>query len=397
MKKLLYILAAFILTAGFLLSCGDGADGGGGDGGGGPLGDGGDGGGGPTVKTVSTYNGTNAAILSDGSLWTWGLNSHGSVGDGTTGSTSNRNKPVRIEGNWESVSAGRFHTVAIKSDGTVWSWGWNIYGEVGDGTTTQRNSPVMIEGSYASVYASYDATIAFKSDGSYCAWGENYKNRLGLNSAILQYHVPTASSTNNWDSISMSVYHSLGIRNGGQLWTWGFGDSYELGYGNTLDQLTPTRLGTESNWASVSAGTRYSAAIKTNGTLWTWGRSTYGELGDGAMSSTKQIPTQVGTDTNWAQVSARSYNIAAIKTNGDLWIWGRNDSGQLGIGTSGAGTDKTSPVQVPGKWKQVVVGGSHTLGIKSDGTLWAWGGNGSGQLGDGTYTSRNTPVKVIFN
>ena len=200
---------------------------------------------------------------------------------------------AQIPGCYKTIAPGTYHTLAIKNDGSLWAWGYNYYGQLGDGTNTNRNTPVQI------------------------------------------------GTATNWASISAGFYYSLAIKNDGTLWAWGYNTFGQLGIGNTTNQLSPVQVGTANNWASVSAGYQHSLAIKTDGTLWAWGYNNGGQLGDGTYTS-RNTPEQIGTATNWANISAGGYFISnyryefsiATQTNGSLWAWGANAQGQLGDGTN---------------------------------------------------------------
>src|SRR3989344_6242212 len=244
------------------------------------------------------------------------------------------------------ISARYKHTIAIKSDGTLWAWGYNLYGQLGDGTTSQRNSPVQI------------------------------------------------GTDNNRVSISAGGYHTIAIKSDGTLWAWGSNDSGQLGDGTYNNKTTPTQITTvAANWVSISTGGLHTLAIKSDGTLWAWGYNSGGQLGDGTATQ-RNSPVQIGTGNNWTSIAAGYYHTIAIKSDGTLWAWGYNGYGQLGDGTM---VNKSSPAQIgtDNNWASIEAGGYHTLAIKSDGTLWAWGDNGYGQLGDGTNTDRFSPVQVF--
>jgi len=296
--------------------------------------------------------------------------------------------------NWSSVSCGGYHTIAIKTDGTLWAWGENGYGQLGLGDTTDRNTPTQVGTgtNWSSVSCGYGHTIAIKTDGTLWAWGYNYYGQLGLGDTTNR-NTPTQVGTGtNWSSVSCGGWHTIAIKTDGTLWAWGYNYYGQLGLGDTTDRNTPTQVGTGTNWSSVSCGVYHTIAIKTDGTLWAWGRNGYGQLGLGDTTN-RNTPTQVGTGTNWSSVSCGYGHTIAIKTDGTLWAWGRNYYGQLGLGDT---TDRNTPTQVGTgtNWSSVSCGGWHTIAIKTDGTFWAWGYNYNGQLGLGDTTNRTVPTRV---
>ena len=308
-----------------------------------------------TGSSVTTRNTEHAvALKNDGTLWTWGGNAYGSLGDNTTVSKSSPIQTVTGGTNWRQASSG-IHSGAIKTDGTLWLWGRNASGQLGDNTTVNKSSPVQ--------------AVTFGT---------------------------------NWKQISCGYSVSAGIKNDGTLWTWGNNANGQLGDNTTVSKSSPVQavtLGT--NWKYVEAGNA-TAAIKNDGSLWLWGDNTFGQLGDNTVNNRSSPIQTITGGNNWKQISVSSYyRCGAIKTDGTLWMWGGNTSlasssqGTLGDNTT---VNKSSPVQTicgGNNWQQVSVGATATFALKTDGSIWAWGAN-SGQLGDNTTVDRSSPVQ-IFN
>jgi alpha-tubulin suppressor-like RCC1 family protein len=342
-----------------------------------------------------------ADAFRDGNLFVWGRNTFGELGininDGVT-----RTSPVEISGagaNWKQISStGYRHSAAVKTDGTLWAWGRNSYGSVGDGTTINKISPVRV--GTATTWKQVDCgfigyhTAAVKTDGTLWCWGRNANGQLGDNT-ITQKVSPVQTSTagTNWKQVSCGSAHTAAIKTDGTLWTWGNNNRGQLGTNNTTQRLIPgTTTIAGTTWKQVSCGYAHTGAIKTDGTLWLWGFNLDGQLGNGSSGTDSLIPFETSLGgTNWKQVSCGRRNTAAIKTDGTLWLWGANGQGQLGNGTNVGPV--TTPIQTStggANWKQVACGFYSTLAVKTDGTLWTWGGN-YGTLGDGTSNNRNTP------
>ncbi len=334
------------------------------------------------------------ALKSDGTLWAWGNNAYSQLGDGTT---VDKNAPVQVgsDTKWVGIAGGRYYTLALKSDGTLWGWGSNTYGQLGDGTTTGQSSPLKVRESnrdWLQVTMGQNHTAALKSDGTLWAWGNNQYGPLGDGTNVAK-HIPVQIGTDTkWTGTAAGLAHLVALKSDGTLWAWGNNGNGQLGDGTTTNRQTPVQVGADNNWVSISAGSAYTVALKSNGTLWAWGDNGNGQLGDGTTTN-RQTPVQVGTDTKWVSVSTGYSHTIALKSDGTLWAWGNNGQGQLGDGTT---TNKTSPTQIgtDTKWTSIGAGLIHTLGLKSNGTLWAWGYNGAGQLGDGTTTNRNSPLQA---
>lgn len=206
--------------------------------------------------------------------------------------------------------------------------------------------------------------------------------------------VPTLiSTTGTFKKIEGSVYSSYGIKYNNTLWSWGGNIAGQLGLGHTSTVNTPAQVGTLSNWSDIAGTQRSAAAIKTDGTLWVWGANDYGQLGlNQSVSTLYSSPVQVGSLTNWKSIFGSNASFMAIKTDGTLWAWGRNDRGILGVGDL---SDRSSPVQVGSGYAYVSLRGyNHTAAVKTDGTLWTWGWNGYGALGFNDKVHRTNPTQV---
>jgi alpha-tubulin suppressor-like RCC1 family protein len=351
-------------------------------------------------------------------LWTWGANSYGQLGNNTI---TPRSTPVTTSAggaNWKQVASGSDHIAAIKTDGTLWTWGKNSYAPLGDNTTINRSTPVTTFAggtNWKQVACGRGVRAAIKTDGTLWTWGGTGDGQLGNNTTNGFYRstpVTTFAGGTNWKQVACGERHTAAIKTDGTLWAWGFNSFGSLGNNATVQSnLTPvTTFAGGTNWKQVSCGSDITAAIKTDGTLWCWGQNGQAQLG--RNNSTTSICTPVTTfagGTNWKQVDCAPVGIVAIKTDGTLWGWGRNTSGQLGDNT--LGNNRSTPVTTFAggtNWKQVASSGYHTTAIKTDGTLWNWGSNyftaavsatitGTINAFDSVFTTSNTTGAQIGN
>ena len=303
---------------------------------------------------------------------------------------------------WNSTD---FDDIFVRKDcfleGGLWLWGDGVSGRLGDSDTNiRKSSPVQtVSGgtNWRSVSLGNDHSAAIKTDGTLWIWGLGSFGRLGTNNSIsVSSPVQTISGGNDWRSVIVGDQHSAAIKNDGTLWIWGVGGSGRLGTNNTASRSSPVQTISGGNdWKSVNLGVAHSAAIKTDGTLWIWGLGTSGQLGDDTTIS-KSSPVQtISGGNDWKSVNLGSAHSAAIKTDGTLWLWGNNGSGRLGDNTI---TARSSPVQtVSGgtNWRSVSLGDQHSAAIKTDGTLWLWGSGTSGRLGGNTITARSSPIQTV--
>lgn len=333
-------------------------------------------------------------------VYTWGLNSCGQLGANNLITTCTIGITIDQGRDWERVSASSGnHIIGTKLDGTIWAWGQNNCGQLGDNTTINRSSPVVLNGFTGWVQLSTGQchSVGLNYAGNILSWGYNGLGQLGINNTTTQLSpVRERSLTETWKWVSAGCDHTLAIKTDGTLWTWGSNVCGVLGTGNTINRSSPgTTAGCGRNWYTVSSEWNHNLAIKTDGTLWSWGSNTCGQLGDGTTINKSSPVTTAGGGTNWCNTSAGNCFSAGIKTDGTLWTWGINTCGQLADGTVIA---KTSPVTVVGggtNWFEVTLGCAHALAKKTDGSLWSWGHNNCGQLGDQSLINRSSPVTVV--
>jgi alpha-tubulin suppressor-like RCC1 family protein len=336
----------------------------------------------------------------DGGLWLWGRNIEGALGTNTTTSHSSPVQTVSGGTSWLTISAGAFHTTVIKTDGSLWLWGCGANGRLGTNTTINQSSPVQtVSGgtNWRSVSTGDEHTTAIKTDGSLWLWGLNTEGQLGNNDINNQSSpVQTISGGNNWRSVSAGNVHTAAIKTDGSLWLWGCGGSGQLGNNATGNQSSPVQtISGGNNWRSVSAGFNHTAAIKTDGSLWLWGSGGGGRLGNGANINQSSPVQTVSGGTNWRNVSGGIVHTTAIKTDGTLWLWGCNSNGQLGDNTT---INKSSPVQTisgGNNWRLGISSNLHTTAIKTDGTLWLWGLGSYGELGNNSIENQSSPIQTI--
>jgi alpha-tubulin suppressor-like RCC1 family protein len=335
-----------------------------------------------------------AVIRSDGALFTVGNNQEGQLGQGDT---TNRYSLRRVgsETNWTKIHANKSRRasaafrdfyIAIKSNGTLWAWGRNDYGQLGVGDASNRYSPVQVGSDTWSMISLGDAhALGIKSNGTLWSWGAN-GGRLGLGDDGHRYSPVQIGSDSNWSKVGAGSTHGLAIKTNGTLWAWGDNSYNKLGNGTGVSTKSPIQIGSDTNWVEVYGGVYHSVARKSNGTLWAWGYGGHGNLGQGNTTDIS-TPTQIGSDTDWSKLFLTEYTTFAIKTNGKLWGWGYNDSYMLGDGTT---TQRNAPVLISDDtdWSEVRGGRFHTLASKTDGTLYAWGANNYGELCEGTISAR---------
>ncbi len=326
------------------------------------------------IKQIVIRENFSIALMYDSTVWAWGFNGDGELGNNTT---TDSWVPVQVHGPGNvghltgitQISAGYAHVLALKFDGTVWSWGDNFNGELGDSTTTNRNTPVQVHGV---------SNILFLTGVTQIAAGQQF------NVALIA---------------------------GGNVLAWGLDTNGELGDNSLKDKYVPVQvhgannIGFITGVTALAAGGQHALALRTDSTVWSWGLNVNGELGNNTVmidSVPAEVhgPGNVGFLTGVTFIKAGDYFSGAIKGDSTVWTWGFNYYGQLGVNDT---TERNTPVQVHGAGNsgflhgivEIALGDEHAIAKKSDGSFWSWGWNGNGQLGDGSSTDRWTPVSVI--
>ena len=363
-------------------------------------------GGGAGVYSAGRFH--SLAVKADGSAWAWGYNAYGQLGNNTT---TNAPSPIAVPGlaTVAAVAAGAYHSVAAKADGTVWAWGSNTSGMLGNNTTTQSKVPVQSQGvaGVVSVKAGDAHSLALKADGTVWVWGDNTYGQLGNNNpAVTRSLVPVqVPGLSGISVIAAGANFNLAVGSDGSVWAWGQGSSGQVGNGGTAHVFSPFKIPGLANAITVSVGDAgasgggyHALALAKDGAVWAWGANASGQLGDGTTVG-RSVPVKVATTTGLSQVVAvagGTSHSAVLTADGSVWTWGAGTLGQMGNGT--ITTPNKLPIKVPNLSgvAGLAVGGDRALVRKSDGILWGWGDNARGQLGDGTVaTPKTTPAAVV--
>lgn len=331
-------------------------------------------------------------------LFLWGFNNNGKLGTNDTTARSSPTQTTTASSNWVSCAGGLDSSIACKSDGTLWNWGLNTNGQLGDNTTANRSSPVQtitFASNWKSVGAGNNTHYGIKTDGTLWCWGLNTQGQLGDNTVTHRSSpVQTVATGTNWKFVCGSA-HVLSLKTDGTLWGWGTNGQGQLGLNNVTNRSSPIQTVTfATNWKQCDAGYQFSGAVKNDGTLWMWGSGGSGKLGNNATTNRSSPVQTVTFSSDWKQVACGNAFAGAIKTDGSLWMWGNNAVGQLGTNDL---VHRSSPIQTiayGNNWRQLACGGSYAFATKTDGTLWSWGANSFGYLGDNTNVSKSSPVQV---
>jgi alpha-tubulin suppressor-like RCC1 family protein len=340
------------------------------------------------------------ALVADRTVRAWGFNQYGQVGDGTT---TQRNAPVQVAGltNVVALAAGARHSLALKADGTVWGWGQNSNGQLGDGTTTNRLVAIQAVGltGVIAIAAGDSFSLGVKSDGTVWGWGNNSSGQLGDGTTTQRTTAVQVPGLAGVTQVRAGANFSMALKTDGapvgSVWTWGYNGAGQLGDGTQLQRLTPVRVLQLATGIGTGSGTQHALAVTSDGKAWGWGYNLSGQVGDGtAVMRLSPVQVVPGSKT-MTQVAGGGGHTIAVDGQGVVWTWGHNGNGQLGEGTASGARSTPGFVSWLTRITQGSAGDAHSLALKDDGSVWAWGYNISGQLGDGTTTQRTLPVQIL--
>lgn len=317
-----------------------------------------------------------AVIMPNGELWIW----------------DNHHPRPRLMGqDYVRVAVGNHHFVAIKSDGSLWGWGGNLSGQLGDSIATYE--PVKIGIGFVDAAANDEFTLAVRKDGTLWSWGGRARDKTGKRGGALTNTKPRLIGK-SFVSVSAGSFSFAAIKANGSLWMWGRDDDGQLGVGERGSSYhrhygeshLPMLVG--EDFTAVSTGYSHTAAVSKDGTLWTWGSGAWGTLGAGAEIAKSNVPIKIGSGFVWA--AAGYLNSAAVNSDGSLWLWGANERGMFGDCSKAIHKE---PVLIGTGFLHAALGDSFLVAQKSDGSVWTWGwpwnnGPASSHCGN--------PVRVSF-
>lgn len=359
-----------------------------------------------TFTQISAGNSHTVALGSDGSAWAWGNNGNGQLGDGTNTSSS---LPVRVAAppgvTFTQIDVRNYHSVAIGSDGNTYAWGANTRGQLGDGTTTDRNVPTQVSApsgvTFTQIAAGNNHIAAIGSDGNTYAWGYGEGGRLGDGTTTdsnvpVQVLVPAGVT---FTRISAGNNHTLASGSDGQTYAWGNNTHGNVGDGTTVHRSTPVPVAAPAGvtFTDIAAGNNHSIAVGSDGISYMWGSNNWGQLGNGTTAgSSVPLPVSAPAGVTFTLGSAGNDHTLAIGSDGTTYGWGRNLYGEVGDGTV-VGSSVPIAVLAPAgvTFTQISAGTTHSAALGADGNAYSWGRNTQGQLGDGTLVNSSSPVPVV--
>jgi alpha-tubulin suppressor-like RCC1 family protein len=363
----------------------------------------------PSVTTVEA-GAAGPAPVSGSSVFTWGDGNAGQLGNGNQGDSLVPVTARPVSGT-TAVAGGGAHELLIGAGGAVWAWGWNHFGQLGDGTTTGPQGcpvtgcstvPVKVDNltSVTAIAAGDIHSLARERNGSVWAWGNNQYGELGNGTVTatgcLCIDTPVkVKAPTGIVALAGGGRYSLGLRADGTVWAWGHNEYGELGNGTTTDSAVPVEVKGLSGVVAIAAGYFHAMALTGGGQVLTWGRNTDGQLGNGAGTGS-DLPVPVTGLTQVRAIAGGGQFSLALRSDGTVWAWSEDEHGQLRDGLTGLANSSHVPVEVTGLAgvTALAAGHRHGLAVDTAGTVWAWGQNSDGELGNGTKTDSDLPVKV---
>jgi len=353
-------------------------------------------------KKISEGETFSVALKQDGTIWVWGQNISGILGDGS-GTTTILEHPTQMgtDTDWVDIAVGRWFILAKKSNNDLYGWGDNDYGNLGNGNNTDQYTPILMESNVASFSAGYHHSMIVKTDGTMWGTGYNDWGCLGMGTSVGWYNTwqQESSLATDWAKTSAGYYNSFGIKTDGTLWSCGTNIEGQTGTGATSGESDVfVQIGTDTDWDEVSCGVYHVLGLKTTGELFGWGYSANGRLGIvNAGAQYFRTPQAIEATSSYTHIATSWDGSAIIKDDGTLYTFGVNHGGTTG--TTGD-TNNLAPQQVgtDSDWNNLAlrVGGYHFGAVKNDSSIWSWGTDNLYQLGngDGTPTDSNVPTQV---
>ncbi|MBM2615450.1 hypothetical protein JIG36_07710 [Actinoplanes sp. LDG1-06] len=380
-------------------------------------------------------------INTGGQLYCWGAGGSGRLGRGNANSSTNGPVLIGAATTWRSVSAGQYHSCGTQTDNSLYCWGANTYGQVGDGTVTDQVSPVKVGASAWSAGAPGELaslSCAIRTDGTLWCWGntglpyftpsrvdagttwhqaavgdqfvcgikdagalycfgQQNAGRLGAGDNT-NHFLPTPVTTSAgtaFRQVTVGSYHGCAVGTDTTLWCWGSATYGQTGQGDNTQRNSPVQImNPATGWTGVSAGSLFTCGVRSDTTMYCWGQNAFSQIGLGASSTPVTTPTAV-TTTGWVQVSAGFQHACALRTDTKVYCWGSDGSGRLGGGGGAPQALSPTAVQGTGGYMSVGLGADHSCALKSNGTLWCWGTGWNGRLGNGLTTDKYVPTQAL--